>query len=199
MKKSELEKSFVFKGFREDLAAKYGKQKGSVIWAYAVKELQKLMKEEPNADKNSTSFVFPAVALYRAVEHYAPGDALEVTRGYGAKTGIRFKKIFRTVTALPGIPTLMWKNMDKIAAKMSSGYECENLVVTEHLCSLDVTACPLYDKAKELGTPEAAQMICCMDREYMNGFRGLDYTRTKSVAEGDECCDYRLRDSRKTR
>ena len=199
MKKSELEKSFVFKGFRKDLAAKYGEQKGSAIWAYAVNEFQRLCREDPNADKNGTSFVFPAVALYRAVDHYAPGDALEMTRRYGTKTGIRLKKIFRTVTALPGIPTLMWKNMDKIAEKMSSSYECENLVVTDHLCSLDVTACPLYDKAKELGTPEAAQMICCMDKEYMNGFRGLDYTRTKSVAEGDECCDYRLRDSRKTK
>ena len=61
---------------------------------------------------------------------------------------------------------------------------------------MDVVSCPLYEKAKELGTPEAVQMICCMDKEYMNGFRGSDYTRTKSVAEGDDCCDYRLRDSR---
>ena len=125
-----------------------------------------------------------------------PGEALSVTRAYGTKTGIRMRNIFRKITALPGVPTLMWKNMDKIAAKMSSGYECENLIVTDHLCSLDVKSCPLFDKAKELGTPEAVQMICCMDKEYMTGFRGIDYTRTRSVAEGDDCCDYRLRDSR---
>ncbi len=35
-----------------------------------------------------------------------------------------------------------------------------------------------------------------MDKEYMTGFRGIDYQRTKSVAEGDSCCDYRLRDAR---
>ena len=40
-------------------------------------------------------------------------------------------------------------------------------------------------------------MICCMDKQYMTGFRGVKYTRTKSVAEGDDCCDYRLRDNRK--
>ena len=142
------------------------------------------------------SYVFPAVALYRAVERYAPGDALKITRNYGTKMGIRLKRIFRRITALPGVPTLMWKNMDKIATKMSDGYEIENLTVTEHLCAMDVVACPLYEKAKELGTPEAVQMICCMDKEYMNGFRGIDYIRTKSVAEGDECCDYRLKDSR---
>ena len=100
-------------------------------------------------------------------------------------------------TALPGVPDLIWKNMDKIAAKISSGYDCENFIVTDHLCSLDVIRCPLYDRAKALGTPEAVQMICCMDKEYMTGFRGVDYTRTRSVAEGDDCCDYRLRDVRK--
>ncbi len=184
---------------KKDLEIKYGPIKAAAIWRYAECVLQRLESAEPDADKSSMTFVFPAVALYRAVEYYAPGEALEVTRAYGTKTGIRLRNIFRKVTSLPGIPTLMWRNMDKIAAKMSSGYECRDVVVTEHLCSLDVTACPLYDKAKALGTPEAVQMICCMDKEYMTGFRGVKYTRTKSVAEGDDCCDYRLRDARKKR
>ncbi len=195
----KLDKSFIFKKFKQELETKYGPQKAKVIWQYAEHVLRQLEAAEPDADKSSRSFVFPAVAIYRAVEHYAPDEALAVTRAYGTKTGIRMRNIFRKVTALPGIPTLMWKNMDKIAAKMSSGYECRDVVVTEHLCSLDVTGCPLYDKAKALGTPEAVQMICCMDKQYMTGFRGVKYTRTKSVAEGDDCCDYRLRDNRKKR
>ncbi len=193
-----LEKSFIYMKFYKDLAEKYGDEKASAIWKYANEELERLASEHEDADSNSLTFVFPPAALYRAVEYYAPGEALTVTRAYGTKTGIRLRDIFRKVTALPGIPDLMWKNMDKIAAKMSDGYECENLVLEEHLCSLDVKGCPLYDKAKEIGTPEAVQMICCMDKEYMTGFRGIDYKRTKSVAEGDECCDYRLRDSRGT-
>ena len=195
----KLDKSFVFKIFKKELEAKYGSKKAAAIWRYAEHVLQKLEVAEPDADKNSRSFVFPGVALYRAVRNYAPDEALAVTRAYGTKTGIRMRNIFRKVTALPGIPTLMWKNMAKIAAKMSSGYECRDVVVTDHLCSLDVTGCPLYDKAKALGTPEAVQMICCMDKEYMTGFRGVKYTRTKSVAEGDDCCDYRLEDAREKR
>ena len=192
----KIEKSFVFKKIQEHLAETLGKEKAITIMQYVNTELQALEASEPNADRANRSFVFPAVAIYRAVEHFVPGKALEITRSYGTKTGLWMQKLFRRITALPGIPTLMWKNMDKIVGKMSSGYECENVVVTDHLCSLDVKSCPLYDKAKELGTPEAVQMICCMDKEYMNGFRGIDYTRTKSVAEGDDCCDYRLRDSR---
>ena len=191
-----LEKSFIYKNFYKDLADRYGEEKASVIWQSAEEEYEKLQDEHPDAGKNDLSFVFPPVAFYRAIENYAPGEALEVCRAYGTKTGIRLRDIFRKVTALPGIPDLMWKNMDKIGAVMSSGYDVKDMMITEHLCSLDVTGCPLYDRAKELGMPEAVQMICCMDKEYMTGFCGVDYTRTKSVAEGDECCDYRLVDSR---
>ena len=192
----KLEKSFVFKKMKADLGEIYGKKKADAIFRYADAQLRKLESSEPDADKTSRSYAFPAVAIYRAIDHYSPGKALEITRACGTKTGLRMKKVFRRVTALPGIPALMWKNMDRISSKMSSGYDCKNVIVTQHLCSLDVVSCPLYEKAKELGTPEAVQMICCMDKEYMNGFRGIDYTRTKSVAEGDDCCDYRLRDSR---
>ena len=189
--KNYLDKT-IFKRIKKDLVAKYGVEKADKIWAYAKEMYLKLEKAKPNADKESKSFVFPAVSIYRAIENYAPGEALEVTRAFGTKTGLRLKKLFRRITALPGIPTLMWKNMDKLATKMSAGYGVENRQVTSDKCNMDVISCPLYDKAKELGTPEAIQMICCMDKEYMNGFRGIDYKRTKSVAEGDDCCDYRM-------
>ena len=192
--KNYLNKS-TFKGIKSDLAEKYGAFKSDEIWKYANSEYHKLETAEPDADKTSRSYVFPAVSIYRAIEHYAPGEALGVMRLYGTKMGLKLKKLFGSITSLPGMPALMWKNMDKIAAKMSSGYDVKNLRVEKDKCYMDVVACPLYDKAKVLGTPEAVQMICCMDKEYMNGFRGVAYQRTKSVAEGDDCCDYRLNKS----
>ena len=192
--KNYLNKS-TFKGIKSELSEMYGVGKSDEIWKYANSEYHKLETDEPDADKTSRSYVFPAVSIYRAIEHYAPGEALGVMRSCGTKMGLKLKKLFGRITSLPGMPALMWKNMDKIAAKMSSGYDVKNLLVEKDKCYMDVVACPLYDKAKELGTPEAVQMICCMDKEYMNGFRGVDYQRTKSVAEGDDCCDYRLNKS----
>ncbi len=190
----KLDKSMFFKKIRRELIERYGKDEAAAIWKDAVLEFQALENDEPDADKSSKTYVFPAVAIYRAVYKHDPDNALEVVRDYGTKTGLWLKGIFGIITALPGVPTLMWKNMDKIAQKMSDGYGCRNVNVTEHLCSMDIISCPLYDKAKELGTPEAVQMICCMDKVYMTGFRGIDYKRTKSLAEGDDCCDYRLKD-----
>ena len=189
--KNYLNKS-TFKGIKSELTLKYGVSKSDEIWKYANSEYHKIEIDEPDADKTSRSYVFPAVSIYRAIEHYAPGEALGIMRSYGTKTGLKLKKMFGRITSLPGMPALMWKNMDKIAAKMSSGYDVKNLWVEKDKCYMDVVACPLYDKAKALGAPEAVQMICCMDKEYMNGFRGVDYKRTKSVAEGDDCCNYRL-------
>ena len=99
----KLNKSFIFKHMRRDLEERYGKEKGDTIWRYAEHVLQKLETADPNADRPSKSFVFPAVAIYRAVEKYAPGEALAVTRAYGTKNGLRMKNIFRKVTALESI------------------------------------------------------------------------------------------------
>ena len=172
--KNYLNKS-AFKGIKSELTLKYGVSKSDEIWKYANSEYHKLETDEPDADKTSRSYVFPAVSIYRAIEHYAPGEALGIMRSYGTKTGLKLKKMFGRITSLPGMPALMWKNMDKIAAKMSSGYDVKNLRIEKDKCYMDVVACPLYDKAKALGAPEAVQMICCMDKEYMNGFRGVDY------------------------
>ena len=57
----KLDKSFVFKRFKKELEAKYGPKKAAAIWRYAGHVLQKLEAAEPDADKNSRSFVFPAV------------------------------------------------------------------------------------------------------------------------------------------
>ena len=190
-RENQLDQSFVYKKLKRELVHRYGKEKACAIWEEAGERLRKSETAEPEADKTSRMFTFPAAAIYQAIERYAPGDALGVTRAYGKQFGQRVRKIFRRITALPGVPALMWKHMDKLAGKMSDGYGTKNMVVTTEECRLDVISCPICDKAK--GVPEAAQMICCMDKEYMTGIRGMDYRRTKSLAEGDDCCDYRMK------
>ena len=194
--KNPMSSSVYYKGIRKDIEKRYGSEKANTIWNYAGRYLLDLEKEYADEEKQHRSFVFPAVAIYRAIDHYAPGEALEVTRAYGTKMGLKFMKALSTVTAVPGMPDLVWKKMPFIAKRMSDGYETENVIVDEHRCFMDVVGCHLYDCAKRLKTPEAVQMICCMDKEYMTGIRGVDYKRTKSVAEGDDCCDYRLTDAR---
>lgn len=83
---------------------------------------------------------------------------------------------------------MMIKGMNSGHAKMAEW----GLAVTETTSQVDVLSCPLHDMAKKKGIPEVCQTICAMDKVYMTGFRRIQYRRTKSVAEGDDCCDYRL-------
>ncbi|WP_027218541.1 hypothetical protein [Butyrivibrio fibrisolvens] len=84
-----LKKSFVFKRFYLELVEKYGTARAKDIWNYAENEFLGLRIAEPSADKASVSYVFPAVALYRSVEHFYLGEALSVTRDFGTKMGLR--------------------------------------------------------------------------------------------------------------
>ena len=85
--KNYLNKS-TFKGIKSELTLKYGVSKSDEIWKYANSEYHKIEIDEPDADKTSRSYVFPAVSIYRAIEHYAPGEALGIMRSYGTKTGL---------------------------------------------------------------------------------------------------------------
>lgn len=190
----KLSKLFLFKDFYKVLINEFGKDEAIVIWNEMQVELDKLEKEYPELDKKES--ILPAAAIYRIIEKIKPGKGLETIRDYGTQLGRKMEGILKTITALPGVPNFIWKHMDKIANKMSSGYECREVIVKEHECSLDVVGCLLYDSAKKVDVPEVAQLFCCMDKVYMNGMRGVRYQRTKSIAEGDDCCDYRLEDSR---
>lgn len=190
----KLNDSILFKGFKKELLNKFGDEKTSFIWKDAQTYLQDLEKNYPDLKKKES--IFPAVALYRAIEKHASGEALPFIRDYGTKIGLKVGNIIKVITALPGVPNLLWKKMDVVANKMSSGYECKDVILTKHQLKMNVIGCPLYDGAKKLGTPEAAQLFCCMDKVYMTKMRGVAYQRTKSIAEGDDVCDYQLTDSR---
>lgn len=192
----KLDKSMIFRRFLTDLKTRYGSETAAIIWRDANLELQRLVTGHRGAKRRDLTMIFPAVALYRAIESRAPGEALEVTRALGTKAGSRLRDIFLKLTSLPGIPALIWKKMPAIARKLTDGYECEDVVVDNRHCSLRITGCPIYNRTVALGCPEAAQLICCLDKEYLNGFRGVKYTRTKSLAEGDAYCDYLLEKSR---
>ena len=79
-KRLRLDKSFVYKRFKKDLTAKYGEKKALDIWNTAQTELEGLEREYPDEEKKS--FVFPAVAIYRAIDQYAPGEPC-IYPGYG--------------------------------------------------------------------------------------------------------------------
>lgn len=192
----KLRKSIVYRGFLQVLEDQFGKDPAGQIWAEANRNLSQLEHTYPEIKGDSKMMVLPAAALYKALYQYAPEQAFELLREYGTKTGKKISKVIHAFTSIPGVPGLLWRNMHKLMRKMSSpqkGYTRHIVSETNELVAVDILSCPLHDAALKIGFPEAAKVVCAMDKAYMTGFRYIDYTRTTSVAEGDQCCDYRLR------
>lgn len=191
----KLEKTLIFKGFRKMLNAEFGEAEASQIWQEANRYLLEFERKHPDITGDNKMMILPSAALYLALRNHAPGQALPLMCAYGTKIGEQIAGIIHGITSIPGVSTLLWKNAPRLMRNSSSpekGYTRRIVSETAELVGVDILSCPLHDAAVKIGVPEAALMVCAMDKAYMTGFRHIRYTRTTSVAEGAECCDYRL-------
>lgn len=191
----KLSRSIIFKGFRKTLISQLGEKTADQIWMDANTSLAALQSQYPNLDSDSKMMIIPAAALYSALHKHAPEQAIPLLTAYGTKTGETIARMVHGITSIPGVPKLLWKHMPKLMRTMSGpdkGYTRRIVSETSELVGVDILSCPLHDAAVKIGVPEAALMVCAMDKAYMTGFKHIRYTRTSSVAEGAECCDYRL-------
>ena len=190
-----LRQSIIYKGFRKTITAQFGETHTAEIWEKANSYLASMNTLASQMDSDSRMMILPAVALYKALYEYAPQQALPLLTNYGTKIGEKIARIVHGVTSIPGIPKLLWKAMPKLMCTMSSpdkGYTRRIVSESNELVGVDILSCPLHNWAVKIGVPEAALVVCAMDKAYMTGFKHIRYTRTTSVAEGAECCDYRL-------
>ena len=190
-----LRQSIIYKGFRKTITAQFGETHTAEIWEKANSYLASMNTLASQMDSDSRMMILPAVALYKALYEYAPQQALPLLTDYGTKMGEKIARIVHGVTSIPGIPKLLWKAMPKLMRTMSSpdkGYTRRIVSENRELVGVDILSCPLHNWAVKIGVPEAALVVCAMDKAYMTGFKHIRYTRTTSVAEGAECCDYRL-------
>lgn len=193
---AKLDRSIIYKGFRKELNNRFSAETARDIWMQANQELTKLEQANKTESLENRMMIFPAAALWVAISKHEPERALPMLKEYGTAFGNKIANIVHSVTSIPGVSRLLWKNMDKIMRKMSSpeaGYTRTIISETKELVGVDILSCPLHDAAVRIGIPEAAQVVCAMDKAYMTGFKFIRYTRTTSVAEGGSCCDYRLR------
>lgn len=188
---SQLDHSFVYKGFKTLLTERLGKDKAAALWAEAAVRMTELTQAHPDLDRDSRMMLLPAVALYQT----AP-ETLPLLKEYAADMGRRIGRVVHAVTSIPGVSRLLWSQMPRLMRTMSSpekGYERRIVSETRELVGVDILVCPLHNAAMRLGAPEVAAVVCAMDKAYMTGFKYIEYTRTTAIGEGDACCDYRLR------
>lgn len=193
--RDKLSRSMIYGGFRGVLTDLFGKAEADGIWSEANRRLLSLAPRGSKLDRDSKMMVLPAAALYLALRERAPEQALSLLTDYGTHMGQKIGGAVHAITSIPGVPKLLWAHMPRLMRAMSApekGYIRRIVSADSGLVGVDILSCPLHNAAVDLGIPEAALVVCAMDKAYMTGFRHIRYTRTGSVAQGDACCDYRL-------
>ena len=74
-------------------------------------------------------------------------------------------------------------------------YETKNLAQNETRFDWDVTRCAYAEMYQELGLADLGyELSCGRDFAMIKGFNPrMRLTRTKTIMQGDECCDFRIR------
>ena len=192
----KIDRSFVYKRFKNILIKNYNKNIADSIWEEANVNLKRLLKKYNYIGADEKMMVLPLAAIYEALKKYDDEHALDLLIQYGKQRGNDFSAMIAKVTSCPGLSIMLWKNMPKLMRLTSSpkkGYERRIVSESREQVGVDILVCPLYEMVKKLGMPEIASVVCLIDKGQMTGFKYIDYTRTKALGNGDDCCDYRLR------
>jgi hypothetical protein len=192
-KMNPLDRQLFYIKFRGKLRAEYGRAGAEEIWRAAGEEYSRLLARRPDLKAHRGRMVLPAAALYLVMDR---GDAERLLGEYGDETGKFFAGIVHALTSLPGVSSLIWRNMEGIMDRMSSedlGYKRRIVSRPPDMYGVDILSCPYHELAKELGAEKAVLCICRMDKAYIKGFCHIRYERSTAVSEGAKACDYRLR------
>ncbi len=84
--------------------------------------------------------------------------------------------------------------VDDVASWGDGGnWEMDVIEQTSTTYFFNVSRCPYYEKYRDLGIEEfGVEFSCCRDEPFARGFNPqLKLVRSKTIMEGDDCCDFR--------
>lgn len=195
--KNTVNKSPYAKEFLKMAKGVFSKEEAEDICVLANKYSDEYINAHPDAYGSAVKVSYPFAGVYRALQKYvSKEEALQLMYDYAPVIGEKQRRAYWRFTSIPGVPSLLWANFEKImktAGGEKAGYKSTIYGVQGNVAGMDVLSCPVVNALVEIGMPEVAPVMCAIDQVYSTGYRGIQFKRTKSVAEGDDCCDYRYK------
>ena len=193
--KNTVNKNAFAKEFLVMVKGRFSSEAADEICKLANRYSDEYSNAHPDAYGSALKVSYPFAGIYKALQKYvSKEEALQMMMSYAPVIGEKQRKKYWRFTSVPGIPSLLWANFGKImkvAGGEKAGYKSKIYGVSGNLAGMDVLSCPVVNALVEIGMPEVAPVMCAIDQVYSTGYRGIKFSRTKSVAEGDDCCDYR--------
>ncbi len=196
------ETNYLIRGFRAEMQRVLTPRLADPLYNSALVQLRQLLAERRGPDGRVSPLLekqlLPAVAVYRVMCTAIPRQqALEVVRTLIAERSARTGRLLRGLMKPPGFFRAAPWVIDQLLASAfhpDDGFQVRNYEVTGRKFYLDVLCCPCLEVCTDYGCPELCAAFCAgHDAAYGGLHPRLHWRIAKTLAAGDDCCDFGLR------
>ncbi len=142
--------------------------------------------------------IYPAISFYKAIveNNGSKEEAYSLIADYFNRQAKEVNKSIGKICKIPFsykiVPLVMTKIIHNVYGK-KSGFVMLDYPSEKEKCHIDMTICPYFNNCVKYGCPELGTAFCNADDiAYGNMHPKLFWGRTKTLARGNECCDFIL-------
>lgn len=183
------------KQIRSFLIEAFGNDRGDTLFGAQDKMLGALIANTKNKSasqmKTLTQTILPRIALYKALlgDGIPEADAYANVQKYMLeKVAVKKHKSTAGMEIVPGFYALYSKIFLRIMRKT----DLQESTQSHDKKSFDVTItkCLWHTACVENGCAELCRLFCAVDDVTYGGLRKIGFTRTQTLGNGDDCCDF---------
>ena len=201
MRKQNEKSVRLMKELKNIVLKQYPAQSGEII-NRAFEINQRLCKENSNQSrkilKHKRNKIYPAISFYKAVLQITESKegAYSLIADNFNRQAKNTNQSLRMLCKMPFsyklVPLVMTKIIHNIFGK-ESGFDMIEYTSEKEKCHIDMTVCPYFSNCVEYGCLELGTAFCNSDDiAYGDMHPKLFWGRTKTLARGNECCDFIL-------
>ena len=181
-------------------------EKSNALWKKTEEKLESVLtryEDLPGGVQFHTDRIFPAAAFYLTVRetvgqerafHILEDAAVRGCEGIGK----RLRKIMK-IPGMPGLFVAVWDPMTKKVFGSGNGFQNRFYPGKKGEYRMDILSCPYHRFFTELGCPELTRIFCENDERLYGNLPGLQFKRTGTLGKGAACCDFYIRETKRTR
>lgn len=188
----KIDKSY--KVLYENISSKYGKDKAKGIFKNAEEELKGLYLKYKNISKgekcHTDKYIFPRVAVYRAMKTELGEDAMPIMDGLIKEEGAKVSRLMHSISVLPFMkkPFLkIFKSMAKNQFGEAKGFKQKFYDTPKTSVKFDILDCPYCRYCRLCDCPELIHTFCDSDAYCFGNLSKITFVREETLENGEKC------------
>lgn len=142
--------------------------------------------------------ILPAIAVFKTLCSVMSEDqAFDIVQGYVFNNANQARKTYEKLMKIPGAYRLMPFAASKVIKRVfneEAGFESKDIMISSGVWRVDMTKCPYNDVLKSYGCGRLCKLFCESDNIcYADLHPKLVWHRTKTIGNGDDCCEFCIR------